>query len=757
MKSFVTSFNGLFSHRSTEVPFVERVEIPLIQRDYAQGRKGATVQRIRESFLDVLHRAVTLGQHVSLDFVFGDVEAGTLRPLDGQQRLTTLFLLHWYRASRAGRLDEAQGWKSFTYATRPSARLFCQRLVQCQPPPTVNQISEWLKDQPWYLHTWSHDPTIESMLVMLDAMQQRFLDDDCPAAWDRLIDPQQPVISFHLLPIEQMGLGEDLYIKMNSRGKPLTPFENFKARFEQTLAVSCPERLDEFATKVDTAWADMLWPYHGGDFIVDQEFLRYFHFVTEICEWKDERLDEDRFDIPRTERVFGPDNPRAAAHLDFLFQAFDTWVNGDIGCAFESIFVQEKASLDTGDTARVVLFGLAPDSDVNLFSACCRDYGEMRGRNRLFSLQHTILFYAVLLHRLNKAPDFPRRLRVLRNLIEASGNEVRLDRMPALLADVERLILLGSLDGVAVFNQGQVADERTKAVLLSEHPELQSALFLLEDHPILRGCLPAFELDAATLDSRSAAFRWLFSTPSCWLSLAGALLASGDYSRKLNSRQFQFGSFVNPAPWHELLAEAGRSSMETTRSVLGRLLDTVTPGQGDPIGRLEDLQRRWLEATKEGKALGWRYYFVRYSCMRQGRSGRYVGLNGSMGYSVCMLNRHQMNSHYRDPFLLAIHRESGVRDSVQDPWFTGYESLERWLQLKKSRAGIRCIEAGLVVRPPLDTAHVEAFQRVCREHGVGDEGMLLVPAVDTDEGRMDTRDRVQMGAALLRDLVNAGL
>ena len=29
----------------------------------------------------------------------------TLRPLDGQQRLTTLFLLHWYLAFRTGSLD----------------------------------------------------------------------------------------------------------------------------------------------------------------------------------------------------------------------------------------------------------------------------------------------------------------------------------------------------------------------------------------------------------------------------------------------------------------------------------------------------------------------------------------------------------------------------------------------------------------------------------------------------------------------------
>ena len=52
------------------------------------------------------------------------------------------------------------------------------------------------------------------------------------------MDRDAPGISFHLLPIEQMGLSEDLYIKMNSRGKPLTPFENFKARFEQDISAT---------------------------------------------------------------------------------------------------------------------------------------------------------------------------------------------------------------------------------------------------------------------------------------------------------------------------------------------------------------------------------------------------------------------------------------------------------------------------------------------------------------------------------------
>lgn len=756
MKSHVTSYNGLFAQRFAEAPRVERIEIPLIQRDYAQGRQGAKVQRIRDDFLNILHRAVTRGEHVSLDFVYGDVEAGTLRPLDGQQRLTTLFLLHWYLAFRSNRLGEAQGWKQFSYATRPGARLFCRRLAECQPPAGIDQPSTWIEDQPWYLFTWCHDPTIQSMLVMLDAMHERFLEDDCIVAWERLVDPDEPAISFHLLPIEQMGLSEDLYIKMNSRGKPLTPFENFKARFEQTLETSCPDRVKDFALKVDGDWADLLWPYHGGDFIVDDEFLRYFEFVTEICEWREGRLDSGRLD-PRAERVFGPGHSKSAEHLDFLFRAFNTWLNRDIAAAFEDIFVMEPTPLASTDTAKVVLFGRQAGLGVNLFSTCCRSYGAMRGRNRVFSLPDTLLLYAVLLHQLHETTDFARRLRVIRNLIEASDNELRLEKMPALITDVERIVVSGTLDDVVAFNQAQVADERQKRELLAEQPELECVLFQLEDHPILRGSLAAFDLDAATLEQRAGVFNRLFSDTNCWPALTGAILAVGDYSRQLNARFFQLGSGSNEAPWRELLTGAARSHLEGTRNVLGRLLDDVAQTNGELSECLDAIQTTWLQAVEEAKEFDWRYYFVKYPAMREGKSGIYVGSNGELAYTVCMMNKRQMNSWYRDPYLFAIWRASGVEGAVEDPWFTGYETHPRWMRLANSGTELRCIEDGIAVRPPNSEELAEAFSRVCQKHGVGDGNKLVVHQEMRGGRLVDTSDRVRMGAHLLRDLVDAGL
>ena len=82
------------------------IRIPMIQRDYAQGRPSQT--EVREEFLGALEDALRCPADdpslpLNLDFIYGSVE-GKLEtrfsPLDGQQRLTTLFLLHWYIAWR---------------------------------------------------------------------------------------------------------------------------------------------------------------------------------------------------------------------------------------------------------------------------------------------------------------------------------------------------------------------------------------------------------------------------------------------------------------------------------------------------------------------------------------------------------------------------------------------------------------------------------------------------------------------------------
>ena len=106
-----------------------KIIVPIIQRDYAQGRKDdLKIEQIRKTFIQHLLEKINQNSHKSdLDFVYGSVVDEQLKLLDGQQRLTTLFLLHWYL-----------GWKSevildktiqdkllrFSYETRTSSRDF---------------------------------------------------------------------------------------------------------------------------------------------------------------------------------------------------------------------------------------------------------------------------------------------------------------------------------------------------------------------------------------------------------------------------------------------------------------------------------------------------------------------------------------------------------------------------------------------------------------------------------------------------------
>ena len=229
MKGYPTTFLGLFDPPTSDRPAITQIEIPIIQRDYAQGRKDDEATLIRDRFLDALIAAARSDEGMGLDFIYGELRSGVLRPLDGQQRLTTLFLMHWYIASRAQTLDSNAAWLCFSYATRPTARSFTAALATHPYPGESQTPSEWITDQPWYLYPWRQDPTIASMLVILDAIHIRFAgrDDEFTAIWQRLerrpTESSPGAIWFLFLPVEDMEYGEDLYIKMNSRGKRVCP------------------------------------------------------------------------------------------------------------------------------------------------------------------------------------------------------------------------------------------------------------------------------------------------------------------------------------------------------------------------------------------------------------------------------------------------------------------------------------------------------------------------------------------------------
>ena len=275
-----------------------KISIPIIQRDYAQGRKDAA--SIRDKFLDEIFNRLDNDENLFLDFVYGSIEGDKFIPIDGQQRLTTLFLLHLYFAKKESK--DCEYLKGFTYETRSSSREFCERLVNTDIDFNKDEISADIKNSSWFMPFWENDPTVKSMLVMIDAIHDKFKNS---TFYDRLEN-----IKFSFLELKEFGLTDDLYIKMNARGKPLSEFENFKAEFEKELS-------QDIKAKLDNEWLDLFWGLKDSDkesvdlSSVDKRYIAFFEGVAlnfTILDIKDTKevkdFDFDEFDILDTLEFF---------------------------------------------------------------------------------------------------------------------------------------------------------------------------------------------------------------------------------------------------------------------------------------------------------------------------------------------------------------------------------------------------------------------------------------------------------------------
>lgn len=119
--------------------------------------------------------------------------------------------------------------------------------------------------------------------------------------WELLKSDYSPIVFYHL-PLTKFGLSDDLYVKMNARGKALTPFENFKAdligyirkQYEKEENESKCRPDDEHNTTaqplkkivdprtgvailLDTTWANLFWKHRSRSNQIDEAFLTFLN------------------------------------------------------------------------------------------------------------------------------------------------------------------------------------------------------------------------------------------------------------------------------------------------------------------------------------------------------------------------------------------------------------------------------------------------------------------------------------------------
>ena len=600
------------------------IEIPIIQRDYVQGRDSA--KSIRKELLESIYFAFINENSLDFDFVYGSSEdcedingykSRKLLPLDGQQRLTTLFLLHWYLAEKEGRMETVRDVLChFSYTTRVSSREFCKMIVGLDYTPVQGEkVSKYIKNENRYFKTWDTDPTIKAMLTMLDDIHDKFF--DCEPLFDKLISDSPALITFNYLPLEQYALTDDLYIKMNARGKPLSVFENFKAKFIQHMKKN-GFPYEHFEANIDGQWVNLLWDYHSDDYTIDMQFMNLFCYCTEmIFLWMEEpRECESPFrysDIRKLVEYYDSEEK-----VNLFYSLMDLWTSKNEAKEYlESILSEERIS------GKVRLF----DGQTDIFSVV------VLGNN--VTVINKILLFSIMnrLIMLGKDTDKDKMLdyvRISRNLLIknrffsssrcAFTPDFRFGRngipytsyIANYLADSDdpyQVISGEYLEEYEGVNSEIYRQESIKANMIISRPELKGLLQGLEDLSVFRGSIfnildYAIEYEDETIITD---IENLFVKDNSD-DIIPAILSVGDYGIKVGGTFLGDKYFYgNKAHWYEILSYQGGVKFRKI------IIDFIRQYQENKSEIISDaLHEIAAENLKNIDISDWRYCLIKY-------------------------------------------------------------------------------------------------------------------------------------------------
>lgn len=252
--------------------------IPLIQREYVQGikDKNGKIKGTTNRLVDDIVESLRNSKKISLNIVYGFHEDNTFYPIDGQQRLTLMYLIHWYMAIRAETVDDVFNLKSFSYETRDSANEFFRYISRpnlkeweklFEKSNKNNSLINNIRAQTWFKVQWASDITIISVLNILEMLSKKIKKDEAKKFYLKL-KTSKSIVCFDVL----SEIKEDAknhantnYVRLNSRGKQLEEFENAKALLSVIENRLNKELLERFTYKYDQKYVDIFYEESQGD------------------------------------------------------------------------------------------------------------------------------------------------------------------------------------------------------------------------------------------------------------------------------------------------------------------------------------------------------------------------------------------------------------------------------------------------------------------------------------------------------------
>lgn len=257
------------------------IYVPSFQRNYIQGSDEFKDKRDR--LLDDIFESLKSRKVIDLGFVYGRSEKSykgrLFYPYDGQQRLTTLYFLYlmlYFRNIRNGEKESIKGLKGkLSYQTRQSTDRFINSFIDWIYNSMENEYdlfwnpnnksSAFIKIQDWFFdYDWEYDVSIKNILSLIDTLKIRILNLENEIAIDEiinLIDDKEDdnPFKFIFIHIDDIIQNDELYIKINARGKALSHFENLKSDINNLW------RNEDYKSKLDGAWTEYVWKESSKD------------------------------------------------------------------------------------------------------------------------------------------------------------------------------------------------------------------------------------------------------------------------------------------------------------------------------------------------------------------------------------------------------------------------------------------------------------------------------------------------------------
>ncbi len=241
LSSHIYNIEGLFVNSDNA-----KIVIPDLQRDYCWG----TIGNLVSDFVSNLIKHFNDGANelvMGLIYGYYEKERPYLQLCDGQQRLTTLYLLmgmlNLYSKKNEFQkylisdfeFSEDDKEPTLLYAIRDSSLYFlsdlvCHFFIGSDFLKSSQKPSDYIKDQPWWFSEYDTDPTIVSILAALDTMQVLLID-NWSEDTEQVISFGHYVASQLLFIYYDMGSrkeGEETFVIINTTGEPLSSTENLK-------------------------------------------------------------------------------------------------------------------------------------------------------------------------------------------------------------------------------------------------------------------------------------------------------------------------------------------------------------------------------------------------------------------------------------------------------------------------------------------------------------------------------------------------